>query len=86
MQELEREKTDMLNHIRALEKLLTSNGIDVKPWQWSTYRSTGYPPDVVFDSAGNPIPESLAAAGAPTVVTMAAAITMATGAMAATVA
>lgn len=63
MQELEREKTDMLNHIRALEKLLTSNGVDVKPWQWSTYRSTGYPPDVVFDSAGNPIPESLAAAG-----------------------
>ena len=51
MQELEREKTDMLNHIRALEKLLTSNGVDVKPWQWSTYRSTGYPPDVVFDSA-----------------------------------
>ncbi|RYP77196.1 hypothetical protein DL771_001245 [Monosporascus sp. 5C6A] len=55
MQELEREKTDMLNHIRALEKLLANNGVDVKPWQWSSYHSTSYPSNVVFDSAGNPI-------------------------------
>ena len=63
MQELEREKTDMLNHIRALEKLLISNGVDVKPWHWSSYHSASYPPEVVFDSAGNPIPDSVAGNG-----------------------
>ncbi|KAI1768143.1 fungal-specific transcription factor domain-containing protein [Hypoxylon sp. FL1150] len=33
MQELEREKTDMLNRIRDLEKLLHQNGVDVKPFR-----------------------------------------------------
>lgn len=32
MQELEREKNDMVNHIRELERLLGANGIEVKPW------------------------------------------------------
>ncbi|EMR68157.1 putative transcription factor protein [Eutypa lata UCREL1] len=58
MQELEREKTDMLNHIRALEKLLGNTGVDVKPFQWSSYQSASYPSSIVFDSAGNPISDS----------------------------
>jgi hypothetical protein len=32
MQELEREKNDMMSHIRELEKLLGANGLEVKPW------------------------------------------------------
>lgn len=40
MQELEREKTDMMNHIRSLEKKLQNNGFDVKPWH-----STSFPAD-----------------------------------------
>ncbi|GAP85250.1 putative transcription factor [Rosellinia necatrix] len=41
MQELEREKTDMMSHIRDLEKKLQNNGIDVKPWH-----STSFPADL----------------------------------------
>ncbi|KAI1424439.1 fungal-specific transcription factor domain-containing protein [Xylaria sp. FL1777] len=37
MQELEREKTDMINHIRDLERKLQKNGIDVKPWHSSSF-------------------------------------------------
>ncbi|KAI2620480.1 fungal-specific transcription factor domain-containing protein [Hypoxylon sp. NC1633] len=36
MQELEREKTDMLNHIRDLEKMLQQNGVDIKRWQMTS--------------------------------------------------
>ncbi len=34
LQQLEREKTSMLQHIRELEKLLDDNGVEVKPWSW----------------------------------------------------
>ncbi|KAF4450940.1 hypothetical protein F53441_6001 [Fusarium austroafricanum] len=55
MQELEREKSDMLAHIRDLEKLLDNKGVEVKPWEWSPYAQ--YPPDVNFDDMGNPLPD-----------------------------
>ncbi|KAI1843573.1 hypothetical protein JX265_007357 [Neoarthrinium moseri] len=59
MQELEREKTDMLNHIRDLEKLLGSNGVEVKPYDWNTLpQDAGYPPNVAYDSRGNPLSDS----------------------------
>ncbi|KAI0006599.1 hypothetical protein F4779DRAFT_620429 [Xylariaceae sp. FL0662B] len=52
MQELEREKMDMLNHIRHLEKLLQSKGVEMKPWH-----STSFPakegPNVAFDEGIN---------------------------------
>ncbi|KAF7541562.1 hypothetical protein G7Z17_g11916 [Cylindrodendrum hubeiense] len=51
MQELEREKTDMLTHIRDLERLLADNGVEVQQWQWSPYAQ--YPPGVTFDNMGN---------------------------------
>ncbi|KAH8734328.1 hypothetical protein BGZ61DRAFT_442398 [Ilyonectria robusta] len=53
MQELEREKTDMLTHIRDLERLLGDNGVEVQPWQWSPFAQ--YPPGVTFDNLGNPV-------------------------------
>ncbi|KAI0799180.1 fungal-specific transcription factor domain-containing protein [Xylaria sp. FL0064] len=57
MQELEREKTDMMNHIRDLERKLQQNGIDVKPWH-----STSFPADASLngraDSDGNNTPNS----------------------------
>ncbi|GKU03331.1 transcription factor [Fusarium langsethiae] len=55
MQELEREKNDMLSHIRDLEKLLDNKGVEVKPWEWSPYAQ--YPSGVNFDDMGNPIPD-----------------------------
>ncbi|CAG7562677.1 unnamed protein product [Fusarium equiseti] len=55
MQELEREKSDMLSHIRDLEKLLDNKGVEVKPWEWSPYAQ--YPSGVNFDDMGNPIPD-----------------------------
>ncbi|KAF5020939.1 hypothetical protein F66182_7020 [Fusarium sp. NRRL 66182] len=55
LQELEREKSDMLSHIRNLEKLLGSSGVQVKPWEWSPFAQ--YPPGVNFDDMGNPIPD-----------------------------
>ncbi|KAI6313523.1 hypothetical protein MCOR23_006634 [Pyricularia oryzae] len=54
IQDLEREKTDMLNHIRALEKVLENNGIEVIPWKWGP-RDENYPPGVMFDSMGYPV-------------------------------
>ncbi|KAF6843707.1 transcription factor [Colletotrichum musicola] len=55
MQELEREKADMANHIRDLEKLLESNGIEVKPWNWSPYGMAYPPPGVTYDHVGNAV-------------------------------
>lgn len=48
MQELEREKTDMMNHIRDLEKKLQNNGIDVKPWH-----SSSFPADSVLNGSAD---------------------------------
>lgn len=44
----------MLVHIRELEKLLESHGVEVRPWQWPGYTTT-YPPGVRFDQLGNPV-------------------------------
>jgi hypothetical protein len=54
LQQLEREKTAMLDQIRDLEKLLHSNGIEVRPFEWSPYESS-YPPGLSFDNMGNPV-------------------------------
>lgn len=45
----------MLNHIRQLEELVTSNGVDVKPWHWSAFGPPAHPGGVLVDTAGNPI-------------------------------
>lgn len=52
LQQLEREKTAMLGHIRELEKLLDSNGVKVRPWQGY---GTSYPPGVTLDDMGNQV-------------------------------
>lgn len=52
MQQLEREKSGMLAHIRQLEELLGNSGVDVKPWEWSPFGPVG-PPGVSFDDMGN---------------------------------
>lgn len=57
LQQLEREKGAMLIHIRELEQLLKSNGVEVRPWQWPGYTTT-YPPGAAFDSLGNPVQDS----------------------------
>jgi hypothetical protein len=57
LQQLEREKRDMLAHIRDLEKLLQGNGIEVRPWHWSPFPQT-LPPNPSFDSMGNPVHDS----------------------------
>jgi hypothetical protein len=44
----------MLNHIRDLEKLLLSSGVEVRPWEWSPY-GRACPPGVSFDNMGNPM-------------------------------
>lgn len=54
LQQLEREKGAMLAHIRSLEKLLESKGVEVRPWIFPGYNNT-YPPGVVLDSMGNPV-------------------------------
>lgn len=54
LQQLEREKGAMLVHIRELEKLLESHGVEVRPWQWPGYTTT-YPPGVTLDSLGTPV-------------------------------
>ncbi|KAI1334593.1 hypothetical protein F5Y15DRAFT_285477 [Xylariaceae sp. FL0016] len=53
MQELEREKSDMMNHIRNLEKLLHTNGLDVKPWHSTSFPATQSPPGANFDATTN---------------------------------
>ncbi|KAK4223838.1 transcriptional activator protein acu-15 [Podospora fimiseda] len=57
LQQLEREKGAMLAHIRSLEKLLETNGIEVRPWQFPGYNNT-YPPGIVLDNMGNPVYDS----------------------------
>lgn len=57
LQQLEREKTAMLNHIRELEKLLHGKGVEVRPWEWPNYNTT-YPPGASYDSMGNPLDPS----------------------------
>ncbi|KAH7156760.1 hypothetical protein EDB81DRAFT_685443 [Dactylonectria macrodidyma] len=52
LQQVEREKDDMLTHIRDLERLLEAHGVEVKAWEWSPYPQ--YPPGVTFDGRGNP--------------------------------
>ncbi|KAI1484343.1 hypothetical protein F5X96DRAFT_475893 [Biscogniauxia mediterranea] len=60
MQELEREKSDMINHIRELEKLLHHHGVDVKPWH-STSFPASFPPDTTgADPATNSAQDSTA--------------------------
>ncbi len=56
LQQLEREKGAMLMHIRGLEKLLETNGVEVRPWQFPGYTTT-YPPGVTFDAMSNPTQE-----------------------------
>ncbi|KAK3328740.1 hypothetical protein B0H66DRAFT_539268 [Apodospora peruviana] len=51
VQQLEREKTAMLQHMRELEQLLGNNGIEVKPWQFPGY-NTAYPPGVAVNNLG----------------------------------
>ena len=62
MQELEREKTDMLNHIRDLEKLLDTKGLEVKPYSRSaaSAQNSGFPATVTYDARGNPIQDTSA--------------------------
>ncbi|TDZ39948.1 Transcriptional activator protein acu-15 [Colletotrichum trifolii] len=57
LQDVEREKTDMLNHVRDLEKLLENNGIEVKPWHWATSTLPYPPPNVTYDHLGNAVEE-----------------------------
>lgn len=52
MQELEREKTDMMTHMRELEKKLQNNGIPVKPWHSTSFPATPAP-EVDGDGDGN---------------------------------
>ncbi|KAK0657987.1 hypothetical protein B0T16DRAFT_70927 [Cercophora newfieldiana] len=54
LQQLEREKSAMLNHIRELEKLVQSQGVEVRPWEYPNY-STTYPPATAYDGMGNPV-------------------------------
>ncbi|KKY30798.1 putative transcription factor [Diaporthe ampelina] len=35
LQQLEREKKDMMNRLRDMEKLLEDKGVQVRPWQWT---------------------------------------------------
>lgn len=55
LQELEREKSDMLNHIRQLEELVNSKGINIKPWSWSAFGKPAHPLGMLVDTTGAPI-------------------------------
>ncbi|KAF4971231.1 hypothetical protein FZEAL_9899 [Fusarium zealandicum] len=57
LQELEREKNDMISRIRDLEKLLGNSGVEVKPWEPEASPYAQYPPGISFDDMGNPIPD-----------------------------
>jgi hypothetical protein len=64
MQQLEREKNDMLSHIHDLEKLLGSNGVEVKPWKRSTLApDPAYLSGSNYDSRGNVGQDTSAAEG-----------------------
>lgn len=51
MQELEREKSDMLSHIRDLEKLLQNNGVEVRPFHWNPF-PPAFPPSGSYEVLG----------------------------------
>ncbi|KAF3764132.1 hypothetical protein M406DRAFT_216321, partial [Cryphonectria parasitica EP155] len=51
LQQLEREKTSMLTHIRDLEKLLEGKGVQVRPWQPSSTQVSETPLDLEAESA-----------------------------------
>ncbi|KAK8857317.1 transcription factor [Apiospora arundinis] len=54
MQELEREKSDMMNHIRELEQLLGANGIEVKTFQGrASAVEPSHSPTGNYDAMGN---------------------------------
>ncbi|OTB01323.1 hypothetical protein M426DRAFT_323591 [Hypoxylon sp. CI-4A] len=52
MQELEREKNGMMNHIRDLERLLQQNGVEVKPFRPSSSPPNESIPDHSLDNLG----------------------------------
>lgn len=54
LQQLEREKQAMVTHIRDLEKLLRSTGIETRPFEWSPF-GPSLPPGVSFDAMGNAV-------------------------------
>ncbi|OTA68413.1 hypothetical protein K449DRAFT_323440 [Hypoxylon sp. EC38] len=60
MQELEREKNDMLNRIRDLERLLQQNGIEVKPFRSSSTPVNNSTPDGGLENTGGQIQDSTA--------------------------
>lgn len=56
LQELERAKAEMEEHIRDLEKVLANHGIEVKPWNYAPY---GHPPSgITYDQKGHPVEDS----------------------------
>ncbi|CAK7266656.1 hypothetical protein SEPCBS57363_002200 [Sporothrix epigloea] len=58
LQDLEREKTAMAQHIEQLQTLLAEKGgVEVLPWRWSPYTPV-CPPGVVLDSNGNEVNSS----------------------------
>lgn len=57
MQQLEREKTDMLNHIRELEKLLYQNGVEIKHSR--PFSSAKNSTDGGIDNLSGQIPDSV---------------------------
>ncbi|KAF3069616.1 Transcriptional activator protein acu-15 [Daldinia childiae] len=57
MQQLEREKTDMLNHIRELEKLLYQNGVEIKHSR--SFSSANNSTDGGIDNLSGQIPDSI---------------------------
>lgn len=59
MQELEREKSDMMNHIRELEQLLGANGIEVKTFQGrASAVEPSHSPTGNYDRMGNMLSSS----------------------------
>ncbi|KAI1415034.1 fungal-specific transcription factor domain-containing protein [Hypoxylon sp. FL1857] len=58
MQELEREKTDMINRIRDLESLLKQNGIEIKPFHSASTPVNNSVPDGSIDNTGSHIQDS----------------------------
>lgn len=53
LQQLEREKNEMSEHIRGLEKLLGAKGVEVRPWEWSPFGSPYATGGVTYDAMGN---------------------------------
>ncbi|KAK8034050.1 hypothetical protein PG993_009045 [Apiospora rasikravindrae] len=64
MQELEREKSDMMSHIRELEQLLGANGIEVKTFQGrASAVEPSHSPTGNYDSMGNMVSSSSRSSG-----------------------